>query len=196
MFQTAMSHDFSAPISIPLSKTKIFLIFLGSLLFVILSSWILLSERSDPVLHSVKAKIAAVVGIAFFGFGGIYAAGKLADRKPGLIIDSEGIIDNSSAVAAGRVRWDDMTGLTVSKIQSTRFLNILVRSPQACLEGKSRLMKLAGAANIKMTGTPINISSNALKIKFDDLVRLINEAAIAHSNRMPHSEDDQADADR
>ncbi|MFO1486188.1 MAG: STM3941 family protein [Verrucomicrobiaceae bacterium] len=157
-----MTRDFSTPIIIPLSKTKIMLIF---------------------------------AGLIFFGFCGVYAAGKLADLKPGIVIDDEGIIDNSSAIAAGRIHWDNMMGFTVTTIQGTKILNILVRSPQSYLEGKGRLARLAGAANIKMVGTPVNITSHALKIKFDDLVRLINEACIAHSKRVPRSEDDQTDID-
>lgn len=105
-----MTRDFSTPIIIPLSKTKIMLIF---------------------------------AGLIFFGFCGVYAAGKLADRKPGLVIDDEGIIDNSSAIAAGRIRWGNMMGFTVTTIQGTKILNILVRSPQSYLEGKGRLARLA-----------------------------------------------------
>lgn len=177
----AMNDDVPAPIIIALSKTKILLIAAGSLAFALLSAWILFTKEPDPRLNSPRAKAAGMAGIVFFGFCGAFAVWKCSDSKPGLIIDAEGIIDNSSAIAAGRVRWSDITGFSVSKIQGTRILNILVASPESYVAGKGWLSRMAGAANIKLVGTPINISSHSLKIDFDELARQMSEAAIRYS---------------
>lgn len=176
----------SKPVVIPLSKGKIFLTLLGSLAFVALGIWFL--GTKDPELSSPVVKVVGGVAVLFFGACGLFALTKLFDFRPGLVIDAEGIIDNSSAVAAGRIRWEEITGLSVTTIQRTQILNILVRSPEALLEGKGRLARLAGSANIGMTGTPVNISSHALKVRFDDLGPLIHHWWVAHHQTGPTPE--------
>lgn len=163
-------------ISIPLSKGKIVLIVIGSIAFVVMSCLLLIYSQQIPRMNSILIKGVVASGILFFGFCGVFGLKKLFDDKPGLIIDAEGIVDNSSAVAAGRILWDEITSLKISEIAGQRFLTIMVVSPEKYVGGQSKLRAWLNSMNTKMTGSPINISTNALKISLDALADHLTKA--------------------
>jgi hypothetical protein len=128
-------------------------------------------------------KAVAIAGVSFFGLCAIYGCFKVFDTRPGLIIDDQGFVDNSSAVAAGRILWDEVVSLNVSEIAGQRFITILVVDPQKYVERGNFFGRMLNAANTKMTGSPINISSNSLRMKFDDLVQVLTEAFEKYKER-------------
>jgi hypothetical protein len=93
-----------------LNRGKIILMLLGSLAFVAAAVWLWLSAGKSSFLKPYLQQVIALVGVAFFGLCAFYACVKVADARPGLIIDDDGIIDNSSGAAVGRIHWDDVTG--------------------------------------------------------------------------------------
>ena len=154
-----MDPDAAPDIAIALSKTKLVLVVIGALGFVALGIWMLTLADTEP--HPRLTKAIAIAGIAFFGLCAVYGCIKIFDQRPGLIIAREGLVDNSSAVAAGRIPWDEITGLEVSSIAGTRFVTLRVRDPQKYVARSSFLRGMMNAANINMTGSPINIASTA-----------------------------------
>ncbi len=94
-------------IVIPLSRTKIVLLFLGAVAFVLLSVWLWTIADHQTRHNPLYVKAVAIAGASFFGLCAGFAFIKLFDTKPGLIIDSDGIVDNSSGVSAGRVPWQE-----------------------------------------------------------------------------------------
>jgi len=164
---------------IPLSKSKLILTFAGSLLFVGLGIWFVLKPTTfaNPILHSPR--IVFVVGLAailFFGLCAIIIFRKLFDQRMGLIINSEGITDNSSGVSSGLIVWSNITGISTAQIQSQRFILIMVTNPEKYIEAqtgsfKKRMMKI----NYRMYQTPVCISANGLQCNFDELYQGITE---------------------
>jgi hypothetical protein len=173
---TASKHD----IVIPLSKGKLALLLLGSIAFVAGSIWIWSIADSQTRYNPLYMKGVAIAGVSFFGLCGIYGCIKVFDGRPGLIVDDQGIVDNSSAVSAGRVPWEEIIGLRISEIAGQRILVIEVTDPQKYIERCGVFLRMLNAANTKMMGSPINISSNSLKVNFDDLVRRLTEAFERH----------------
>lgn len=167
---------------VPLSKSKRGLLLLGSIAFVVGSLWIWSLADSQNRFSPIYLKVVAVAGLAFFGLCGVHGCFKLFDMRPGLIIDSGGIVDNSSAVAAGRILWEEITGFSVSEIAGQRFLTVAVSNPQKFVRRGWFIVRLLNALNTKMTGSPINISSNSLKMQFDELVELMTEALKKHNS--------------
>ena len=165
---------------VPLSKGKILLLALGAVVFIVLGAWFYLNADDMPYRNPLVAKTVGGACVLFFGVCAIYASRKLFDSSPGLIIDAEGLVDNSSGISAGRIPWSDITGFKVSTIQRQKFLSIEVRNPEAYLQRASRPKRFLVAANMKFFGGPIHISSNALAISFDDLVKIITEAHARH----------------
>jgi len=165
---------------IPLSKGKIIRLALGAVVFVALGIWLYLNADHIPRRNPLYIKVVAVACVSFFGLCGVYASRKLFDPAPGLIIDAEGIVDNSSGISAGRIPWSEIKGFKVTTIKRQRFLTIEVRDPDKYIRRTSGLKRHLAAMNTKYFGGPIHITSNTLAIGFDELVKSITEAHAKH----------------
>lgn len=119
-------------------------------------------------------KSVGIIASIFFGATGIYGIRKIFDNKVGLIIDENGITDNSNASSIGLIEWNDISEIKTEQVMSTKFLLIEIENPEKYIakaknKMKARLMK----TNMKMYGTPLSITSNTLKYDFDELGKLI-----------------------
>jgi hypothetical protein len=171
---------------IELSRKKLVLLVLGSCGFVALGAW-LLSLDADEIragrsftLFFNEPTYVLVLGVAailFFGACGVYGLLKMFDKKPGLVLNSEGIVDNASGAAVGFIPWNEVIGAGVYEIQKQKMLVIGVRDPQKYVERGGALKRWVNKANLGMTGSPVTISSVALKIDFAELVPLFDRYA-------------------
>lgn len=161
-------------IEIPLSKTKITLMILGSAFFIIAGVLIFfLGPEKQTYFKAFWMKITGVASVLFFGTTGIVGLRKLFDKKAGLILDEEGIVDNSSGVSIGLINWADITDIKTEQVMSTKFILIHLSAPEKYLERANVFKRKMMRANIKMYGTPISISSNALEYDFEELQKTI-----------------------
>ncbi len=166
-------------IEIPLSKTKMTLSFLGSLMFVGLGLWLLtnLPKRNIGLFcNPTVIFIAGLAALIFFGLIAVIIFRKLIAKKPGLTVNRKGITDNSSGVSAGLIPWADIQEIKISKVMNQKFLMLIVKNPEYYLNKvtnplKRSVMKM----NYKTYGSPISISSNALQTNFEDLYKLLIE---------------------
>ena len=166
-------------IIIPLSKTKIFLIFIGALAFVVFGIWFL----NEPEQFANKAyrprsaefiQIIGIIAVGFFGICGLFALKKLFDNKDGLIINKNGITDNSSGTSVGLISWNDIIDIGVAQVHSQKFIMLKVANPEKYISlKKNRIGKMAMRANYDKFGSPISISANSLKTNFAELKLLI-----------------------
>src|SRR5688572_21400205 len=81
-----------------------------------------------------------------------------------------------------------MTSLRIKteQVMSTRFLLILISNPDKYLERVNGFKRKLMQGNMKMYGTPLSITSNALRYNFDDLERLVKSRLIEKQERMPN----------
>ncbi len=162
-------------IAIASSKVKLILVALGAFLFVALSVWLFMIADTQDRFSSIYVKVLSVLGVVFSGLCGLYCLSKLSDDSPGLVLDSEGIIDNSSAIAAGRVTWQEIRDVQEMVVSGQRFLTVIVQDPGKYLGKGNPLSRLLVKMNYKMYGSPIFISTNGLKVGFDELERLFQD---------------------
>lgn len=165
---------------IELSKVKIVLLVIGALAFVGGGAWFLSLDaefiKSQGMLRSPTLIYGlGVVSIAFFGLCGLVGIRKLLDRSPGLIVNSEGLVDNSSGVSAGFIPWSEVVGIEEFEVQKQKLIYLQVSNPNKYVNNGNVLQRMANRANTKLYGTPVQISSNSLKISYDDLLKTINE---------------------
>ncbi len=157
-------------IKIPISKKKTFLGFLGALGFVLLGFWLFSLEDAD-----LWMKFWAVVDVIFFGFCFLFLLYKLFDQKPGLIINNQGILDQSSAVAAGFIRWDNIVDIAVVEIYGQEILTINVKNKEEILMNQPDLKRKTMSLNAKWFESPVQISTSMLVCDVDELVQIIQE---------------------
>ena len=163
-------------IKIQLSKTKLILTFLASTLFVILGIIMVKNPENFKGDNEVITRLFGILGICFFGLIMFTVPRKLFDKKPGLILDKNGIIDNSSMKGFGIILWKDI--ISIKQIKVTRTTNILlifVSNPEKYFESHNFYIRYLRKFGMKTYGTPISLSSNALKCNFTELEKLINE---------------------
>lgn len=171
----AESPDRAERIVVASSKVKVALLTAGALLFVALGVWLLEIADVQRRFPPLYVKGASVLAIGFFGLCLVFWLIKLFDGSPGLVLDREGIIDNSSALAAGRVAWREIRDVRVISVQGQRFLAFVVDDPERYLGKGSILKRFLVKMNYRMYGTPIFISAHSLKMNFNELEKLIAE---------------------
>jgi hypothetical protein len=162
---------------IPLNKSKIVLMLVGSLAFVAIGTWFIISppQLHNPVLgNRIFLIIIGAISILFFGICAVFFLHKLQDPKPGLIIDENGLMDNSSGVAAGLIPWSDIQKFVVIEIHRQKIIMVFVKDPQHYIDkaGNGFKRKLV-TMNFKLYGSPISISANSLKISHDELFAVL-----------------------
>ena len=166
-------------IEIPLSKNKMFLTLLGSTTFVVLGLWFLIDPPKSNHWLLGNPTLIFIIGLAsilFFGLVAVTIFRKFSDKKPGLIISKQGITDNSSGVSAGLIPWTDIQEIKISQVMSQKFLMFIVSNPQDYLDKVTNPLKRnAMKMNYKTYGSPISISSNALKTNFNELQKLLED---------------------
>jgi hypothetical protein len=163
---------------IELSKVKIAMMIAGSLLFVAAGVWFFIAPDEGSFITSLRRFADPWVfhglGVAAALFGAarvVYGLVKSRDRKPGLTLSPAGLVDNSSAVAAGFIPWSEVTGLDTFQLHRQQMLVIKVADPGKYIERGSAVKRALNRANAGMVGSPIVITSNALRIPFDELRR-------------------------
>ncbi|WP_298346985.1 STM3941 family protein [uncultured Algibacter sp.] len=165
-------------IKVPLSKTKIILLMIGALAFVIGGAWgIIDPERFASIRYPKNTVfISGIAGVLFFGLCFIFIAKKVFSGKAGLTINDDGIIDNSNATSVGLIEWEDITGIKSWGTGSAKVIVVLTSEPEKYIErSKNIISKKAMKANNRIYGSPLSIISNSLKINFSELEKLILE---------------------
>jgi len=163
-------------IKIQLSKKKNLLMLLGAAIFVVLGVLFVVSPEnfaSQFRWNIALIRLMGMLSVVFFGACAIYGMIKIFDKKYGLIIDREGIIDNTNASSIGLINWADILSIKTQNVMSTRFLLIFIKNPENYLNRAKGFKRKLLYANMKMYGTPLSIISNSIKFNFDDLEDLI-----------------------
>jgi len=169
---------------IELSKAKMVLMLLGAIAFVGAGIWFLTldaeavrSGRSFRLFFNSPAFAygLGVISIVVFGGFGIFTVKKLFDRKPGLIFNSEGVVDNASVASPGLIPWPEIEGMRVFELSGQKMLIVLVTDPQKYARNGNPLKRMLNRANANMSGSPIYISANSLDIGFPELISLFEK---------------------
>src|SRR5262245_12045755 len=120
-------------IEIPLSKTKLTKLLFFSILFLAGGAWMIIEnpQVSNPIFNNAFVKaLAAYSTLSIVVFGIYLFSKKLFDKKPGLIINEQGIYDNSSAFRFGLVPWSDILQVHERTVQKQHFVTIGLVDPE------------------------------------------------------------------
>lgn len=152
-------------------KGRLVLHLCGSLVFVAIGAWFMTRPITSPPKQAVLPVVGATA-IGFFGLLGGFTLRKLMGHRIAFIIDRRGIIDNSSAIPAGRIAWDEIVNLGITSMTGQSFVGIDVRDREG-LYAKSRL-GMVMRANANTFGFPVNIAENTLDRSVEAMCRLID----------------------
>ncbi|WP_297332800.1 STM3941 family protein [Flavobacterium sp.] len=165
-------------IEIPLSKKKIILAILGSLLFVFIGIDFIRNTATYASWRASKEAIiiSGISSVLFFGTCAIIATKKLLSRQIGLVIDKNCFIDKSSAASLGEVLWKDVEAITSYSIVNQQFIGVELKHPEKYINTQTSLFKRKlMLLNYRMTGMPSHISANTLMISHAELLKLMKK---------------------
>jgi hypothetical protein len=152
-------------IEIPLSKNKLILALMGSIVFVGIGLWFVFLAISK--VSQAYISLVGLATIIFFGTCAVFIGKKIGDKTPGLVINKQGILDNSSGVAAGLVLWTDMNEIKLTNVAGQRFIMLIVKNPEEYINRQKGFIKKKSMwMNHRFYGSPISIGSNGLKYNF------------------------------
>ncbi len=160
--------------AIELSKAKIVLLLLISCSFVALGFWMLSLDEATILAQRrfntpLFVRGIAGVSIVLFGTFGLLALRKLFDTKPGIVFSNLGVLDNSSMFSAGLVPWEEITGFDVYATHRHKMLVIFVTNPSKYIQVGGIVRRYLIRSSAKMSGSPVAIAPNTLKVTFDEL---------------------------
>ncbi len=144
-----------------------------AVLFVIASIWLWTIADEQQRRSPLFVKGLSIIGVVFFGTGIIVFLIQLFDKRPGLIIDQDGIQINSGMGKGYFVSWHIITGFEVFAIKSTRLIAVFVNDPERLISAEKPIKRQLMRANLQYYGAPICLTAGTLKIGTDDLVKLL-----------------------
>ncbi len=171
-------HTTQLPLEIPLAKSNLRIMLVGCAVFIVLGLWFMISPPAGRYAYMTDPTRVGMIGmgaVLFFGAAAVAILRKMSDNKPGFIVDSEGIVDNSSAVSVGRINWDDIVSFSQLEIQNQQFILVTVKNPQQYIDGQSVAFK---RSLMKKTwdsyGTPLTVSPIGLSMPIAELYEVLN----------------------
>jgi hypothetical protein len=174
-------------IKIKKSNFKIILLSIVGILFGVLCLNMFLNPEkyiSYVFRNESFIKVFGLLGFIFMSLSIILIAVKYFKNSFGLVIDKNGITDNSSVASVGLIEWKDIKGIRKNNVMSTQFLLIDVYdSDKYIKKSKNTFVSILLKTNLKTYGTPISISDKALKCSFKELESIINEQYQSYINK-------------
>lgn len=115
------------------------------------------------------------LGIAFFGLGGLLIFFNMLTSKPALIINSEGIINNSHVGGGYLIRWKNIKSLKIISINKQRMIEIDLKDDEEIYNQVNFLARKWMKVNGRFMGTPTFIPAVMIKMNLDEVLNLIRE---------------------
>lgn len=140
---------------------------IGVVLIVVFTSQGIGSEKIW--LPAFGAMIAILFGLCL-----LYYINVLIKGKPALKVTEEGIIDNSSFIGAGLVRWEDIADIDFINFSGQVYLGIFTFDPDLITDRTTGFKKLMNNLNKGLLETQVNIPVKILAGSLDELVDEIN----------------------
>ncbi|MXM66828.1 hypothetical protein GR925_26210 [Streptomyces sp. HUCO-GS316] len=120
---------------------------------------------------SVKNVLFGALAVAFFGLTAGVAIGRLARRRPELVLDSKGL----THVMLGSISWTEIAAVGIREIKSQsstqRVIELVLHDPAAYLARAPRMARITGKANRRLGFSPANISATTLPVDVNEVVR-------------------------
>ena len=173
-------------IKIKSSKKKILLLIYGLLVCIIIEIPLIMNpERYVSTLfrNPLFIRITSIIGFVICFITLIVFVKVVLSRKLGLTINNDGIIDSSSYISKGLIKWDDIVSIKRIEVMSTKFLLIGVKNPERYVDNETnKIKKRFLQVNLKKYGTPITISSTTLEYDFEKLEKVLLNAYKEYKN--------------
>ncbi|WP_342477257.1 STM3941 family protein [Paenibacillus sp. FSL H7-0350] len=146
---------------------KILFLLAGSLLFVILGFWLLKISGEVTTDLAILLRTLGIACTVLFGLAAIVYLIMLLRRSPLMVVDAQGIDDQSSAIPGGRLMWEDISDIRLIRYYGQLNICIFLVDPQAYLSRQRGLKRWLMAINLRLAGTPVNITGQSMQLPLE-----------------------------
>lgn len=165
-------------------------LFVLSLVFVIVSAALVYFGMTEEDISMILV-IAGVLGVVIFGMCLLYFASRLKNKQPSLIVNDEGITDQSSYIQAGAIPWHEIEGIELYTMANQRLIGIKLYHPEMFMSQQKGFKKLLMRANQGLVNTPINIAESGLPMSLETLYEIIVYKWEMYVKETPAVEEDE-----
>ncbi len=144
------------------APTKLVKLLAMSVVFVLIGLWATGTIGGGVGRPGAVEAIIGYAGIGFFGPSACYFGFRLLVRRPALVIDDDGIVDNASALSAGPVSWDEVTDVRATSFGSQRSIVLQVRDEAALLARQALVKRLLMRVNKLLGGALVWVPMTAV----------------------------------
>lgn len=142
------------------SRWKYVLLLIGSLGFVAAGIWML-----------IKGEWFGWLAILFFGSGIPIFIWQIADARPRLIIDEQGVLDRTLGV--GRIAWSDIEAAYVRSINGNDFICLELKNSEKYGQKLSKVKRAMASANRGLGFTDFNLNLSGVDARTDEIFELL-----------------------
>lgn len=118
--------------------------------------------------------VVGVVTIIFFGLCMIYYVKEVINRKPVLTVSGEGIIDRSSFIGAGLIKWEEIADIDFINFGGQVFLGIYTHDSKLIINRTTGIKSMLNNVNKGLVDAQVNIPAKNLDCNMEELVKVIN----------------------
>jgi hypothetical protein len=144
-----------------------------AILFIALGAWLL-------SLGAVAEGVLGAFCLVYFGLMATHLLRLLGARRPIVVLDGNGITDNSLALSVPFVSWDEMTGFR----RGGRWVTVDVADPAAVLARIDPARRLLLVLNRRLNRGGVQfLTVGTARVSVDQLISEIDALAPAHVRR-------------
>lgn len=125
-----------------------------------------------------------ILAAFFFGLALIFLVFRTIVNKDIIVVDKNGITDNSTAIALGFIPWDNIANIKIDTVEyqggTQQFISVILIDEEAALSNVSPLKKPIILANMKLGFSPVNFSLTTTGIPIEEFY----EKLVAYQNNL------------
>lgn len=162
-------------------KKQLKLVFMA--LIMIIASTLLIVVDIEIRGTIVISKVIGVIGFVFFGACGIYIFSRFLKPKDILVLHKEGIVDSSSAVSLGLIKWEYIKGYGIVQVLSQKFIGITTKDVEERIEKLPVVKKKLMQTNMFMGYPAVSINLNAALESHEEVLDKIDQYYQRYHNK-------------
>lgn len=164
---------------IPFRKSKNITIYLAVLLLVVAASFLIFMppENAHPVLGT-PLFFGIIAGLLFLGAYKLFITAwrRTKSKKPGMLVNEEGIEDFTSKINEGFLSWSEVAKLEIKEVVSSKFVVVYLHKPEQYLaRQKSGWRKSQLEERYTNYGSPYCVSSSSLQTNTKALFEVLED---------------------
>lgn len=155
-------------------KGKMFFYGILCLIFIAIGIFLTAVSFSETGSDAFKFRVIGIICVIFFGLIMVYWVKSIIQRKPALIVSAEGILDQSTYIAAGLIKWEEISDIDFVELSGQTFLGIYTHDPDLIINRSSSFKSMLNKMNKGLLDTQVNIPVKILDCSMEELIETIN----------------------